>query len=304
MAQTQRPILAATDLTLSGDEAVRQADRLARRDGCPLMVLGVVPNPLKDDPAFPDLDVHVSAQTVGVRQRAVESTLERVTELTGRGPDDFVLSIEEGVPATVIVARAEEVGAGLVVLGVHPSSERDPHPRLGPVVGSVMRHAHGPVLLARPGPKTGRILVATDFSDPSLPAVEAAVLEARRRQTSLTIVHCLELGSLAALAEGPFDAPVIVGEPVVTALRDTARTRLAEALARFGAQGEMVLLEGPPAAVIPEEAALRQVELLVIGTVGKSGLRRLLLGSVAEAVARHATCSVLIVRLHRTGDRL
>ena len=225
--------------------------------------------------------------------------MARVTALTGRGPDDFVLTIEEGVPATVIVARAETLHARLVVLGANTPTARNPHPPLGPVVEAVMRHAHSPVLLARRTPETRRVLVATDFSDPSLPAVEAAVREARARQASLAILHCLELGSLATLSEGPFDAPVVVAEPVVTELRELAATRLMQALARFGASGEAVLVEGSPAVVIPEEAEERQADMLVIGTVGRSGLRRLLLGSVAEAVARRASCSVLIVRLHR-----
>jgi nucleotide-binding universal stress UspA family protein len=293
------PVLAATDLSESGDEALRQAHALAARDGRRLIVLGVVPNLLKDDPAFPHLNVHVSAQTAGVKARAVESAMARVAALTGRGPDDVVLTIEEGVPATVIVARAEAEQASLVVLGAHTPTARDPHPPLGPVVEAVMRHAHSPVLLARRCPQTQHVLVATDFSDPSLPAVEAAVTEARKRQSSPAILHCLELGSLATLAEGPFDAPVVVAEPVVNELREVATRRLAQALTRFGASGETVLVEGAPAAVIPIEAAARDVDLLVIGTVGKSGLRRLLLGSVAEAVARRASCSVLIVRLHR-----
>jgi nucleotide-binding universal stress UspA family protein len=299
MEATSGPILAATDLSESGDEAVRQAHARALRANCPLVVIGVVPNILKDDPAFPHLDTHVSAQTAGVKARASESALARVAALTGRGPDDFELRIEEGVPATVIVARAEALHARLVVLGANTPTARDPHPPLGPVVEAVMRHAHSPVLLARQTPETRRVLVATDFSDPSLPAVEAAVHEARAREASLAILHCLELGSLAALSEGPFDAPMIVAEPVVVELRELASTRLMQALVRFGASGEAVLVEGSPAAVIPKEAEDRHVDLLVIGTVGKSGLRRLLLGSVAEAVARRAPCSVLIVRLHR-----
>jgi universal stress protein family protein len=51
---------------------------------------------------------------------------------------------------------------------------------LGSVSDSIIRHAHCPVLIARPGKQTGRILAGTDFSDPALPALRAAAAETRR----------------------------------------------------------------------------------------------------------------------------
>jgi nucleotide-binding universal stress UspA family protein len=144
------------------------------------------------------------------------------------------------------------------------------------------------------------VLVATDFSDPSLPAVAAAAAIARTTGAPLAILHCIELWpALSALPAGPLEAPVVMPQSQIDDYRRTVDTRLGDALARHGATGERVVTEGPADAAIVQAATTRRCGLVVIGTVGKSGLRRLLLGSVAEHVARRAPCSVLIVRLHR-----
>ena len=205
------------------------------------------------------------------------------------------------MPATVIVARAEELGAGLVVLGAQPvrasatlirasapSSDGDAAcPRSG---------APGAARSPRQVAFSSRRTFRTRRCRRSRPRSGGA-----RRQTSLTIVHCLELGSLATLAEGPFDAPVIVGEPVVKELRDTAATRLAEALARFGAQGEMVLLEGLAGGGDSRGSGAAPGGIARDWHRGEERAAPTAARQRGRGRCAARPCSVLIVRLHRTG---
>ena len=78
-----------------------------------------------------------------------------------------------------------------------------------------------------------------------------------------------------------------------------------EALARVttaGLTGERVVLYGVPFQEIVETAKARQVDLIVMGTHGRTGLMHVLLGSVAERVVRLAPCSVLVVRSVATTE--
>jgi len=76
-------------------------------------------------------------------------------------------------------------------------------------------------------------------------------------------------------------------------------TRAAERLRRPGMPVEVVTRQGDPASTIVEEAAEWNADLIVLGSYGRTGLKVLLLGSVARAVVTHAPCSVEVVRHRR-----
>jgi universal stress protein A len=147
--------------------------------------------------------------------------------------------------------------------------------------------------VARPSP-AGKVLAATDFSDPALSAVEAGAAEARRRKADLTIIHAIDLLPVMSPYYGEFLGmpPMDLGEQ----MRSLWQTRLDECVHRFKAKGGGLLRNGPAASTILSAASELQAELLVVGTHGRTGLSRIALGSVAEAVVRAAPCSVLIVR--------
>ena len=140
-----------------------------------------------------------------------------------------------------------------------------------------------------------KILCATDFSEPGQAAETEALALARGLGAELIYVHV----AVEAMLYG--EAPVAMGDVtrVYEAQRrwaeDTLRTRAAGAEAR-GVTSRWVLRVGVPFEQIVAAAADEKVDMIVIGTHGRSGLNRLLLGSVAERVVRVAPCPVLTVR--------
>lgn len=170
---------------------------------------------------------------------------------------------------------------------------------LGSVAEGVVRHASCPVLVARPSPATGRVLAATDLSDPSFPAITAANAEARRRKAKLTVAHCMDFPpTMMALGFAPVAPLPPDAQGSRVARSDEAAARVRETLAKLGVTAEVVVAEGTARATIPEIAEQLPAELVVVGTRGRTGLKRLLLGSVAESIVRHVGCSVLAVRSH------
>jgi nucleotide-binding universal stress UspA family protein len=93
-------------------------------------------------------------------------------------------------------------------------------------------------------------------------------------------------------------APFDVSPQEVEKLNVAATARLEESLKRLGIVGETVVATGAAGTVILQIATERNARLIVVGTVGRTGLRRALLGSVAETVVKNSTCSVLVVRQH------
>jgi nucleotide-binding universal stress UspA family protein len=219
--------------------------------------------------------------------------------VTGRPSGSTELAVEHGIPYAVLVEKAEAVRADLLIVGSRGATGLR-RLLLGSVAERVVRYAHSPVLVARDSPKSGHVLVGTDFSDPALPAVAAAVAEARRRSANLTIVHNVGIiGTLIPSMEGMHVVPTLSLD-YRQALYQSAGERLTEAMARFGGKGEPVVTEGDAAVGIARLAETLPAQLVVVGTSGTTGLRRMLLGSVAEAVVRIAPCSVLVVRLGTT----
>jgi nucleotide-binding universal stress UspA family protein len=291
-------IVVATDLSEPADEAVRQAHARAQAPGARLTVVHVIPNLVPSDPLFPQLEQQMVLALPALQARITGEVSRRVEGLTGRETGGFEVVVEVGVPHAVIVQRAEQRRADLVVVGSQGSSGVA-RTLLGSVADKVVRHAHCPVLVARHTPKSARVLVATDFSDPSLPAVAAAGEEARRTGARVTILNSIDLGpALPESASMSFGAPSFGFSPEVREdLRKTVDAMLANALSHNHIDGDRQVAYGPAAAAILRAAEQLPAELVVVGTIGRTGLPRLLLGSVAEAVVRSAPCAVLVVRL-------
>jgi nucleotide-binding universal stress UspA family protein len=140
------------------------------------------------------------------------------------------------------------------------------------------------------------ILCATDFSDCSTAALGAAVDLAKRMGARIRLVHVFQLPSYVGWEEGMATA-AMSGE-FLQELRAQSDKQLQRQLAecrKTGVEVEAELVDGAPYLQLVERSA--KADLVVIGTHGRTGLPRLMLGSVAERVVRLAKCPVLTVPL-------
>lgn len=293
----QGVVFVATDFSTSADEALRQGHMRAQARGAKLVVCHVVPSQLGVNMLFPQRSMHQADAQLALDKRALSLLIERTVDVTGRAPEQFEPIVAHGSPSSVIVDRAEQAGAELIVIGSRGQTGASSN-LLGSVAGRVVRYAHCPVLIARPDGRAARILAATDLSDPSLPALAAAAREAAGTQAHVTALHCLELVTSAAVGPeyGLAFAPAAAVE-ILAEVRSLAEQRLAEAAQQVGLAADLRVVEGTPSTTILDTARDLDADLVVLGTRGRTGLRRVVLGSVAEAVIRDAPCSVLAVRL-------
>jgi nucleotide-binding universal stress UspA family protein len=155
-----------------------------------------------------------------------------------------------------------------------------------------------------------RILVPTDFSAGSRAALDHAAGLAERFGATVVALHVWQPPALMRAD----DAISLAGEPYQT-LAEAARLRASAAMDDFlaplieheGLWFRRQLATGDPADAILDAASDGRFDLIVMGTHGRTGIKRMILGSVAEKVTRRASCPVLTIRDGRpsaeAGDR-
>jgi len=139
-----------------------------------------------------------------------------------------------------------------------------------------------------------RFLVPVDFSEYANQAVEYAIGLASKLGARLTLLHVIQSLPLAGI-----DMGVTLPYAYIQDLEAEITNRMQAYLERVtaaGLEGEIAVVHGVPFQEILETAKTQQVDLIVMGTHGRTGLQHVLLGSVAEKVVRLAPCPVLVVR--------
>lgn len=140
-----------------------------------------------------------------------------------------------------------------------------------------------------------KILCPIDFSPGSQRALRAAVKLAGDGETELVIAHAWHQPALAYTGELPFPATMV--DELVAGEEGALRTAVADAKDLGARRVTSRFLTGTPWQRICDEVEEDPAfDLIVMGTEGRTGMRRILIGSVAEKVVRHAACSVLAVR--------
>jgi universal stress protein E len=285
MTKTLKTIVIGTSLTGASDDVVRTGVALARTTGASLWLVHAYA-PLSMSP------------TAGVEVQWIEeqrtTLLELITEqarrtglsaLAGFSPDHVRLMI--GVPHWGIVDLARSVHADLVIVGAAES-----HGILGSTADRVIRKASCPVLAIRSAAAfpPSRVVIPVDLSP----------LSARAFRQGLDILA--QIGFPIAETEALFVLnPFEVGGSI-TFTPEQIRRFAGEELERFlaaNAPGNgrpgMQVRTGSPREEILAALAEKKVDLAVLGTHGRSGFERLLLGSVAAGVLRGASCNLLVI---------
>jgi nucleotide-binding universal stress UspA family protein len=292
------PVLVATDLTETSRPALLQGRAHAVALGAPLVVCHVVPDVFRQHPLIPDpsaSELGVEARVLG---RAVDIVTEQVEIVLGLGPSDVRVVVETGTVDEEIVALGEQQHAQLLVVG--GSSGEGANPFVGHVAEQVVRYAHTSVLVAREpadGAREPRLLATTDFSESSVHALEVASKLAKAMGASVTLLHVSTPPStIASTAFMPFGDTWTPPSAAALAQLDALGLKTLEGLANQYGFAQFEQLPGDPEDVIAERAESLDASLVVVGSRGRKGLSRFVLGSVAESVIAKCTRSVFVVR--------
>jgi len=280
-----KKILLATDMSSRCDRALDKSVELAGRWNARLHVLHV----LEREPAWEPTEINdVPSWRRGPdRERIVE---EQIRRDVGEAIGSFKVHIEEGDAAAAIERVARDQGCELIVTGVARDETLGRY-FLGTTVNKIVRRTPVPTLVVKRRARPySRMVVATDFSDSSLHALNVAA--AFFPDVPLTLLHGFEISFSGFLERSDF--------------RDHLRAIENEATTDFLARSSLteeqrrrvtVLIEhGAPETMIQAYMRDKDVPLVVLGTQGRSAAFDILIGSVARRILESAPGDVLLIR--------
>lgn len=285
-------ILIPTDGSDSAGTAAEAAIALAERFDATLHVIhvlerGTLPPEVDSDD---DLRQHGERTTARIADRVGDDGVETTTAVV-----DTTAPIHEA-----IVDYAEEHAVDLIVMGTHGRTGVERFV-IGSVTERTVRISPVPVLTVHEAADVdgdfGSILLPTDGSAGARAATDYAVELADASDAALHAVHVVDLTGLW----GDFDSTAILD-----ALEQSGQRAVDDVIERAEAGGlrsvEGSVLSGIPPRAIVDYADDRAVDLIVMGTRGRTGLDRYLLGSVTERVVRLSDVPVLTVSMHSDGE--
>lgn len=305
----QGPIICATDLSPSGAEAVEIAARIAQATKAPLLLVhvgGSEPE-MTGEPATEAERVY--RERLAARHEAASKALEAERQrAAGLGPETTA-QLLDGRTWEAVVDHAEKTAASMLVVGPHghagprSSTRRDLTEWIvGSTADRIVRHAPCPVLVGPRGETHaaslagGTWLVAVDFSDPSRAALQLAMQMAGAcgsKLVALYVTHDPIMRLDPAGDEEPFP-------PLDEVAKEMAKRKHSELVGlvkgELGQPIEVKVVVGEPAHEIAAHAKEIDARLIVMGTHGRTGIARFLLGSTAESVLRLSPVPVLCVQ--------
>lgn len=288
-AQTLGPILLITDLSPRCDRAMDRAVKLAHEHGVGLIALHVMDTPWLAKIAQPAWR-QMQADQIAMAQSRLQKDLSH-SEMA------VEVLVEVGSPLEVIDRIAKERNCSLIVSGT-ARDETLGRMVLGTTVERLARQSETPLLIvrARPFDPYRRALVATDFSAGSRAAMRAALRLCPK--ADFTLYHAFD--QVAGIYD--LDQPTIDEE---TAIHQKQAQHFVESFADLAGKAQLAIVveHGAADKTLPAYVAEHDVELVVLGTHGVTGIVRTAMGSVAEKLLAALRCDVLIVRQsHRLDD--
>lgn len=267
---TLHRVLVVTDGSDESAGAIRTGVALAALHGARLIGLSIA----LDNPEYATLVPNLQEAAELHAREALQSFIDEA------GPGAEALTREATDPVQGIVDAAAELSADIIVIGQHNKGSLSR--LMSDATAGVIGHATCPVLVAPRAARLWekRVLLATDGSPHSDAAAEAA-------------------GRVARHAGLPINVVSVVTSSHSDERRNEAERAVASAVARL--TGLELKAEGQVAEGRPDDAIIKTAEslgadLIVVGSKGRTGLAKILLGSVAERVIGHAACPVLVVK--------
>jgi nucleotide-binding universal stress UspA family protein len=212
-----------------------------------------------------------------------------------------------GRPAEAIVEYAQAVDVDTIVMGTHGRSGLK-RLFMGSVASAVLRSSSVPVIVVREEARLlsaapASILVPIDGSECSARALDAAITLAESLSAELVICYVVDLAHAAAMTAGE---PELIGA-FVDVLEEEGKRVVGQGVQRASAHVSALsrVAQGFPVAQIEKIADEIQPAFIVLGTHGRSGVSRLVMGSVAEGVVRTSKVPVVVVPVgHEESDRI
>ncbi|RMH33633.1 MAG: universal stress protein [Nitrospirae bacterium] len=309
MEPLAKHIVVATDFSACSAYAFDYALAWAEQSHAELDIVHVLP-------AGIGLDIDAAVATAYYQEQEKEARL-RLDQLVAQAKECLPgarAHILRGLPADAVCEFASESHADLLVTGTHGWTGLD-RVLMGSVAERIVRQAPSPVLTIRltesasyhedheseaQGSVTqqpssfipSHLLVPLDFSDCSLDAMEYAAHVAHCFGASITLLHAVE--PLSYGLDFQLTHPIENKQ-----FRQKIESRLSElvhALQRAGLTADSLIATKPALDSILDTVVERAIDVIVMGTHGRRGLSRLVIGSVTESVLRHAPCPVLSVK--------
>jgi nucleotide-binding universal stress UspA family protein len=254
-----------------------------------------------DESPFLEKPLHaIFASLKGRKQNLLQDAKavlrEQIAALVSYPQKQLTVHVEPGRDFVTIIRRARAESAGLVVLGAHGAHFLQDL-FIGTTAEKVVREGDRPVLVVKKTPKGPYrlILAPVDFSDPSRRALELAMRIAP--EATFYVLHAYEVWYERTLRRTGVPNREISRHKRKFA--QSAKEQMNNFLHSCNLQAKIVkpiVKYGRPTRVIRAVAHQRRVDLVAIGTHGRTGLHHALLGSVAEHVLREVSCDVLAAR--------
>lgn len=284
-------VLCATDFSPGSQQAVRAAARVASQAGAELVVLHAWHVPTVAYTLEAPFPPHIVQGVIDDAQRALDGA---VKDAKVAGAKDATGKLVSGVPWMKIVDELASSAYDLCILGTHGRTGLG-RVLLGSVVEKVVRHAPCSVLAVRGDGDLKpfrHVLVPTDFSDSAVFALDiaAALVDP---VGAITLLHVIEI-PVAFAGEVPIAEFARELDTQAASALETEVNRL-----KRGADASVSVssrIGYPGAQTLAALDANPDIDLVVLGSHGRTGIKRALLGSVAEKVARHARCPVFVAR--------
>lgn len=287
-------ILIGTELGEGSDTVVRSGLAVARAAGASIYLVHAVPDGAWLTGPEVGLGEDLPRELADWCEDRLRDQIRRLgieeSELAGTG-------VFPGVPHRVLIEVARTVGADLIVVGATASGPFAAE-MLGSTADRVLRKAACPVLLVRAEMRMPprRVLAPVDLSSLSGDAFRCGLgllaQLAKGETVELRVVHAL---SFLDLAQQRQQRGEVSAHEVERATAEELRRFVLENEADDPFHVETTLLSGEARFEILRELSERPVDLVMLGTHGRSGPDRLMLGSVAATVARKAPCNVLLI---------
>ncbi|MEF8774454.1 MAG: universal stress protein [Halobacteriales archaeon] len=288
-------ILVPTDGSEGAETAAGHALQFAVAFGADVHLLSVV-----DDRVYTEEPVGVDELVQQHREALEADANDAVADLASLASDAGIeakVAVEHGVPHATIRDYVDAHDVDLVSMGTHGRTGLERY-LVGSVTERIVRTSDVPVLTSRLGDTGGSgyddVLLPTDGSDPADAAREHALAIAEAFDATL---HVLSVVDVRALASN-YDAGGGTAQ-VLDMLRDAGRSAVDDAAAAAedrGVEATTAVTEGTPYRSIKNYVDAQDVDVIAMGTHGRTGLERYLIGSVTERVVRTSDVPVVTVR--------